>query len=219
MYIYRLPVRDTPIIPERQVNFPLNEEVLTLDSGQYAVVIVAFNAQGNQSDQLSAVAEFSVGAGSQGGGLEYPFVYIIVPGIIFVVIIIVINVVIFKKVHETRRRSVTYCKGEFLCGLSSNWPTDMAMLYRIFSYVAAIVSKCLLLLQFSYNITLFLFIVKYLFFFARVARSTRLYECHPASGASLSVLLNVSPCSSGSNQPLRHCHTNLLCEQTATIIP
>lgn len=117
MYIYRLPNNVDTVIPQRQVNFPLNEQFLTLDSGEYTALVVAFNAQGNQSAQQSNLATFDVGEGSQSGGLEYPFVYIIVPGIVFVVVIIVINVIIFKKVHETRRRSVTYCKGECVWGV------------------------------------------------------------------------------------------------------
>ncbi len=118
MYIYRVPDIVNPVINPRQVNFPLNEEFVTLGSGQYTVAVVAFNAQGNQSSELSESVEVTVGEGTGESGLDYPFVYIIVPGIVFVVIIIVINVIIFKKVHETRRRSVTYCKGEFVNKLS-----------------------------------------------------------------------------------------------------
>ena len=44
--------------------------------------------------------------------LEYPWVYIMVPGLVGVVIIIVISLVICKKVHEKKKRSVTYCRGE-----------------------------------------------------------------------------------------------------------
>ncbi len=113
VYIYLRPSTD-PIPTVKQVNFPLSEQFLTLDSGKYAVIVTAFNAQGNQSEQQSDDVTFIVGDSSPSALLEYPFVYIIVPGIIFVVIIIVINVVIFKKIHETRRRSVTYCKGEHI---------------------------------------------------------------------------------------------------------
>ncbi len=111
MYIFQ-PGSPNSIPTDRQVNFPLAEQFLTLDNGDYAVQVTAFNGQGNQSDEVSAPKRFTIGDGSPAALLEYPFVYIIVPGIIFVVIIIVINVVIFKKIHETRRRSVTYCKGE-----------------------------------------------------------------------------------------------------------
>ena len=38
--------------------------------------------------------------------------YILIPGLICLIIIIVITIVIFKKVHESRKRTVTYCRGE-----------------------------------------------------------------------------------------------------------
>ena len=44
--------------------------------------------------------------------LEYPWVYILVPGLVGVVIIIVISLVICKKVQERKKRSVSYCRGE-----------------------------------------------------------------------------------------------------------
>ena len=44
--------------------------------------------------------------------LDYPWVYILIPGVILVVIIVVITLVLFKKVHESKKRTVTYCRGE-----------------------------------------------------------------------------------------------------------
>jgi hypothetical protein len=44
--------------------------------------------------------------------LEYPWVYILVPGLVGVVIIIVISLVICKKVQERKKRTVSYCRGE-----------------------------------------------------------------------------------------------------------
>lgn len=44
--------------------------------------------------------------------LDYPWVYILIPGLVCFVIIVVVTLVIFKKVHESRKRTVTYCRGE-----------------------------------------------------------------------------------------------------------
>lgn len=63
----------------------------------------------NQSLNSSVFPPFFVGGASSQGTLEYPFAYIIVPEIVFLVIIIVVIVVSFKKALESRR-NVTYCK-------------------------------------------------------------------------------------------------------------
>lgn len=100
-------------IIQEQVLYPLSEDFQTLEAGNYTVLVTVFNAQLNESG-MSARTYFVVGGETQKQLLDYPFVYIIVPGIVFVVIIIVINVIIFKRLHETRRKSVAYCKGNIV---------------------------------------------------------------------------------------------------------
>ena len=83
-----------------------------LPDGEYILQIAAFNKQGNLSKDAAMSEGFTVGVYTRDTELGYPFVYILVPGLIFLVIIIVVTVVMFKIVHEKRKRRVTYCKGE-----------------------------------------------------------------------------------------------------------
>ena len=56
------------------------------------------------------------------GFFSTPFVYILVPGVIFVVISVVIALVLCKKSLEKRKRRVCYCKGGHLLELVARCP-------------------------------------------------------------------------------------------------
>ena len=114
IYIYHLPDRSFESATILQVHYPQDETFRILPDGEYALRVFAFNSQQKQAADSATFSLFVVGPGAQ-NLLEYPFIYIIVPGIVFLVIIIVVTVVIFKKVHENRRRTVTYCKGMSCC--------------------------------------------------------------------------------------------------------
>ena len=105
-----------------KVIYPHTSYVTVLSDGQYFFNVLAVN-EGSTSVDFpipSNPVEVPVGDGPFNPGghpddvqvLEYPWVYILVPGLVCVCIIIVVSLVICKKVHEKRKRSVSYCRGE-----------------------------------------------------------------------------------------------------------
>ena len=120
IYLYRQQTDPQPFTYHR-VAYPRSNYTIGLSHGTYYVSLVAVNRRGFSVDE-SVRIEVVVGNGSPriGGNpsdiqvLDYPWVYILIPGVICLVIIVVITLVIFKKVHESKKRTVTYCRGERL---------------------------------------------------------------------------------------------------------
>ena len=52
------------------------------------------------------------GDGANGSFVDYPYFYILIPGVLFVVVIAVIIIVIFKKLCERNKGSVGFVRGE-----------------------------------------------------------------------------------------------------------
>ena len=102
-----------------RVVYPQTNYTIGLSDGTYYISIVAVNEHSTAAEE-SVRLEVVVGTGVMRSGgnpadiqvLSYPWVYILIPGLVCLVIIVVITVVLFKKVHEKRKRRITYCRGE-----------------------------------------------------------------------------------------------------------
>lgn len=118
-YVYLSPL--PPLLPDstpsrypQAVEYPSSEHLVrNLSDGNYVVRVIAVNnfAVGPFSANYTA---FTIGPvptpDNDPGFFSSPFVYIIVPGVVFVVICVVITLVLCKKTLEKRKRRVCYCK-------------------------------------------------------------------------------------------------------------
>ena len=103
-----------------QVGYPQTSFTIGLRDGKYSLNVLAVNKYGFSNDFPSNRIELQIDSSSVNPGghpddvqvLEYPWVYVLVPGLVGVVIIIVISLVICKKIQEKKKRSVSYCRGE-----------------------------------------------------------------------------------------------------------
>jgi len=118
VYLYSPSTSNTPFY--FRVAYPNTEYILSLADGRYAVQVVPVNAEERVAEgQLPAGrTEFNVLGNSTSlimnpSILSYPYIYILVPGVLFVVIIAAIAIVLFKKSIERLRLGVQYCKGKY----------------------------------------------------------------------------------------------------------
>lgn len=110
----------SPDLPFFRVNYPQTSYTIGLRNGHYFISVLAVNEKSHSVVFLSNRVELQVDGSSMNSSghpddvqvLEYPWVYIFVPGLVCVVIIIVISLVICKKVQERKKRSIAYCRGE-----------------------------------------------------------------------------------------------------------
>lgn len=94
------------------VPYPDTFLVVGVVPGLYDIHIEAMNNIGLSEDTLQ-VRRLTFGTVNASGTFtDYPYFYILIPGVIFLVIIIVIIIVIFKKLHENKKRSITFVRGE-----------------------------------------------------------------------------------------------------------
>ena len=97
--------------------YPASFHVVVLLNNEYSIQVVAFNDVGLSASERRldfTIGDVSGPTSSGNSALDYPYVYILIPGLICVVIIVVVTIVIFKKVYENNKRSVAYCRGK-LC--------------------------------------------------------------------------------------------------------
>lgn len=95
-----------------RIPYPDTDLVVLLTAGEYGVRITAVNKQGDSGSDF--VSEpFVVGTPpARASFVEYPYFYILIPGVLFLAIIVGIIIVIFKKCHERNKRSVSFARGE-----------------------------------------------------------------------------------------------------------
>ena len=103
-----------------EVHYPETSLVVGVVPGLYDIHIDAVNNVGNSEETLQ-VSGLAFGEESSSDTFaDYPYFYILIPGVIFLVVIVVIIIVIFKKVHENKKRSITFVRGERDCGSSGD---------------------------------------------------------------------------------------------------
>ncbi len=109
VYIFTLP--NTKDFKVHFVLYPSSSLTLGLVKGSYGIQVYAVSSAGQSINSLSI--QFDAGARMSGPSLgDYPYFYIIIPGVIFLTVIVVVTIVIFKKINENKKRSVTFVKGE-----------------------------------------------------------------------------------------------------------
>ncbi len=93
------------------VLYPTTSLIVGVVPGVYDIHIVAINGQGESLDVLEMPRRVFGRDDSSASFVEYPYFYILIPGVIFLVVIVVIIIVIVKKVHENKKRSITFVRG------------------------------------------------------------------------------------------------------------
>ena len=111
MYLFRSPESSSEEI--YIVPYPSTSLLIGVPHGRYAIHIAAFNDVG-QSDQALVSEQLSLGnmIPSEDRFVDYPFFYILIPGVIFLVITVTIVIVICKKVREGRKGAITFARGK-----------------------------------------------------------------------------------------------------------
>ena len=97
--------------------YPTTSYLIGLTDGEYAIQVVPVNDV--DLGPLTRSRDFLVGQNStltqeDRAVLDYPYIYIIIPGLFCIVIIVVVTIVVFKKAVENR--AVSYVQGTRLRG-------------------------------------------------------------------------------------------------------
>lgn len=91
-----------------RVPYPESSLVTVLRPGLYAIEIAAQNPEGTSS---FLVEEFRVEGEGGGSFVEYPYFYILIPGVLFLVITLAIIIVICKKLRERSKGHASFARG------------------------------------------------------------------------------------------------------------
>ena len=94
------------------VPYPATYVVVSVSPGLYMVHIAAMNNVNISQNFLKERDLLFSEIEPSGTFADYPYFYILIPGVIFLVIIVVIIIVIVKKLHEGKKRSITFVRGK-----------------------------------------------------------------------------------------------------------
>ena len=100
-----------------RVHYPDTSLVVNVQPGQYEIQISAVNNV-SQSTLYSIIPKRGYGSsatttnGDDKSFTDYPYFYMVIPGVVCLAIIAVVTIVIVKKIHENKKRSITFVRGE-----------------------------------------------------------------------------------------------------------
>lgn len=106
VYLFLYPSNDPSNV--FTILYPDSSFLEVLPPGRYGITVVAVNAV-NRTEILTMETTVD---DTDGSFADYPYFYILIPGILFVVVIVVIIIVIFKKLCERNKGSVGFVRGE-----------------------------------------------------------------------------------------------------------
>lgn len=115
VFLYRSPNRKVAEV--YRVPYPDTYLVVLLLAGEYGIEIAAVNRVGVSTDVFTSdpfeVDPFEVGNPTESASfVEYPYFYILIPGVIFLAIILGIIIVIFKTLRDRNKGSISFARGE-----------------------------------------------------------------------------------------------------------
>ena len=93
------------------VHFPHSNILISLQAGVYGVQVEAVNEVG-LAGKTTDLVSLDLTASSGLSVADYPYFYIIIPGLVFLAVIIAIPIFIFRKIHENKMRSISYVRGQ-----------------------------------------------------------------------------------------------------------